>query len=457
MAQFHRIVWSEGLFITPQHFQQADLYHEAQVAERIAVTRPFPWGVHSMEIDQETLTGGSFRLLSFRGLFPSGASVRAPDFDPTPPSVDVAEAFDPRSDTLDIYLGLPLRRTGWPNTDLSEGTEEGKEEARYRAKTVQVADENTGRNERPVQKAELNLKILRENDLRDNFECLRVAQVTRSSRGEFGLVKDYVPPMLSVHASPFLLQTCRSLLERLNVRSTELSGRFTEGGTSSRDITPANLRAFLQLSVINSVVPALSHIRETEGVAPVDFYNVLAGLVGQLCTFNPAKHHPRDVPQYDHVALGPTFAALERQVVDLLEFSEIQHGYEVVPLQVSGENQYQGAFHGEGMLQPGSALILSLASEEIRDQAILESSRRVIVTSLDRLARLVALNMPGVPLRHMPVPPPAIPRRRNTYYFQLEYAGGDWEAIRESRAIAIKLPGGLAGCQIELLSLGAGR
>ncbi|HQB46993.1 MAG TPA: hypothetical protein PLV85_25475 [Polyangiaceae bacterium] len=31
----HKLVWTEGLFITQHHFQQLDRYHEALLGERL--------------------------------------------------------------------------------------------------------------------------------------------------------------------------------------------------------------------------------------------------------------------------------------------------------------------------------------------------------------------------------------------------------------------------------------
>jgi type VI secretion system protein ImpJ len=40
MSWDNRVVWSEGLFLRPQHFQQADRYFENLVRRRAANLRP---------------------------------------------------------------------------------------------------------------------------------------------------------------------------------------------------------------------------------------------------------------------------------------------------------------------------------------------------------------------------------------------------------------------------------
>jgi type VI secretion system protein ImpJ len=414
-----------------------------------------------MEVDQELLATGTFRVLSFRGLFPSGISVRFPEIDPAPPQADFKEAFDLRADHLDIFLGIPLRRSGWPNCRLSEDAMEDRSEVRFSAEAATVEDENTGRGERPIQRAELNLKLLVGTEPRDNFESLQIARVEKNAAGGFQPVDSYVPPLLALEGSPYLTQMNRSILERLVTRSSGLASSFTEAGADGRDITPANLRAFLYFAVINGVIPQLAHLRESEATHPEQFYRTLAGLVGQLTTFNAARLHPRDVPAYRHEDPGPVFSDLERLIVDMLELKESQ-GYHVIPLTSSGEGRFQARIEKDSLLQPTAAIFLSVSSQEIDESEIAANVARIIVASSERIDQKLNLNLRGLPLQLVTVPPPAIPRRRNTWYYQLDTRGStpeaqkDWEAIVTSRTLSIDIPRDILAAQFELLGLEGG-
>jgi predicted component of type VI protein secretion system len=87
---------------------------------------------------------------------------------------------------------------------------------------------------------------------------------------------------------------------------------------------------------------------------------------------------------------------------------------------------------------------------------------RIIVASPDRIAQKLDLNLRGLPLQLVAVPPPAIPRRRNTWYYQLDTRGStaeaqrDWEAIVASRSLAIDIPREILAAQFELLGLEGG-
>ena len=43
-----KLLWSEGLAIGPQQFQQLDRYHEARLQRLASLINPHLWGVHGV-------------------------------------------------------------------------------------------------------------------------------------------------------------------------------------------------------------------------------------------------------------------------------------------------------------------------------------------------------------------------------------------------------------------------
>lgn len=52
MSNYPKIVWSEGIFIAPQHFQQQEKYLESRLDKFISSQFPFFYGVQDIEFDQ---------------------------------------------------------------------------------------------------------------------------------------------------------------------------------------------------------------------------------------------------------------------------------------------------------------------------------------------------------------------------------------------------------------------
>jgi len=437
MYQCHRVVWSEGLLLSPHHFQQWDIYNEAQAIERTALLRPFGWGVHTLELDSEALTRGELHLLKFRGLMPDGHAIRVPEFDPPPPITSVANLYDPREPELDVFLAIPSRRPGGRNQSRDGNGDGGGEEARFAISPVTVSDETSGRNEQPIERAVQNLKLIFGKGARFNYDTLRIAKITQTGTGDFKLVEEYVPPVLRVGASPSLMSTVKRLQEKMAASATELANSVGD----PREMTPSRFRHALQLLAINQTIPVLAHAIEHGSIHPEDVYRVLSAATGQLmATSDPRQHHPRDVPAYRHEDLGPQFVRLADLMRELLGSGPAEE-YRTVRLSPSDEpGQYDGTIEHEGLLAPHAALFLAVAyGDEMGEVEVERQMKRAIVAAKDRIVELSRRQIPGVG-RRLTTPPPAIRRRPGTLYFQLLCDGPEWEAIAASRELALQLP-----------------
>ena len=60
MTQNNKVVWSEGLFLRPQHMQQQERYFERLVRTSTGGLRPFAYGLTQLEIDADLLKLGKF-------------------------------------------------------------------------------------------------------------------------------------------------------------------------------------------------------------------------------------------------------------------------------------------------------------------------------------------------------------------------------------------------------------
>ena len=72
MSWNNKVVWSEGLFLQPQHFQQHDRYLEAYVEARSRSLRPYSFGFTELKLDSAQLGIGKLAIASARGVFPDG-------------------------------------------------------------------------------------------------------------------------------------------------------------------------------------------------------------------------------------------------------------------------------------------------------------------------------------------------------------------------------------------------
>ena len=135
MGWRNRVVWTEGMFLEPHHFQQELRYIERLVDARMAGANAHAWGFVDFEIDEGLLALGKLGLVRAVGVLPDGTPFSMPQYDPLPPALDLAT--DMKSET--ICLAVPLQREGSDEFALDDGKPEARM-SRYLALQEDVRD-----------------------------------------------------------------------------------------------------------------------------------------------------------------------------------------------------------------------------------------------------------------------------------------------------------------------------
>src|SRR3954464_7546669 len=84
MRRLQPVVWAKGTFLSPQHLQAQDIFHEDLLQFRIDSLNPFPWGFRSITLNREALAGGHLAIDKASGILPDGLAFDIPESDPAP-------------------------------------------------------------------------------------------------------------------------------------------------------------------------------------------------------------------------------------------------------------------------------------------------------------------------------------------------------------------------------------
>jgi type VI secretion system protein ImpJ len=177
-------------------------------------------------------------------------------------------------------------------------------------------------------------------------------------------------------------------------------------------------------------------------------YRAMLRLAGALTTF-AVNESVLDFPDYDHDNLGLCFTALDTRVRDLLE-TVLPSKCIAVPLQLTDKLVWSASIVDERYLTD-SQFILSMSARIAVDELIAKLPRLAKMSSPNDLGRLVRNSLPGVVLRHLPAPPSSVAVKLDNQYFGLVQSGPVWDAIVQSRALSIFVPGEIADPKMELL------
>jgi type VI secretion system protein ImpJ len=180
-------------------------------------------------------------------------------------------------------------------------------------------------------------------------------------------------------------------------------------------------------------------------------YIELARLCGYLYTF-AGEGHPKDVPAYAHQELASTFSRLEVRIRELLD-TIIPTKCTNIPLQKTRDNMYVANIQDDRVLEPTGGLFVSVAADVPGEKVAREVPLKFKISSQDRVDQLITAALRGITVRHTPAPPPEIPVQPGRNYFQVDKTGDHWEAVRESRSMALYLPPEFAGLKLELMAI----
>jgi type VI secretion system protein ImpJ len=446
MRQMQPVLWTKGVLLSPQHLQTQDRFLEDLLQFQLSTLAFAPWGFQRLELDREALAGGSFAVSSAAGIFPDGLLFDFPGPDAAPAPKPLEDCWGPDQQTLDVHLAVPEYRDGGFNVAVAARDRA----ARYQAEVLLRRDENTGLAEKPIQVARKNVRLLVEGESLEGSTTLRVARVRRAPSGEYELDPHFVPPLLDLGASDYLLAILRRQVEILTARSTALAGTRRQRNQSLADFSITDVANFWLLYTINTHFPGLRHLYEVRRGHPAVLYEAMAALAGALTTFS-TRLHPRDIPAYDHANPEPVFTELDALLRELLE-TVVPANCVSLPLRPLPQAPTVHAVAlDEDRYFAAPQLYLAVGAQLPPQELVQRAPHAFKVSSADNIERLIRQALSGMPLTHVPNPPPAIPVKLNHQYFRLDRTGADWDAVQRARNLAVYVPEDVPGAQLELV------
>jgi type VI secretion system protein ImpJ len=441
MSWYNKVVWSEGLFLRPQLFQQQERYFEHYAHRRAMPLGAFFWGFDHVSLDAEALDLGRLVVADARGVFQDGTPFAAPAHASLPaPLALTTEHLDQI-----IYLATPIRT---PNTDETSFDAKPESLARYQAFEEDLSDSNDiAQGPKLIQISGLRLRLIPQNELAQSWIGLPVGRLAElRADGSARLDPDFIAPV-NVYSASAALRTWLSELHGLmRLRADALAARLS---ASLRGADAAEISEYLILQLLNRHEPVFQHLMRANSVSPEVLYTHLLALGGELSTFvRSATRRPLDYSPYVHEAPHTCF----RPLVDDLRFllnvvlergaqrialRDQAHGIHLAVVEPSHIPRYASFVLAVGAQMPADALQRAFSA-----QAKLGPS--------EQLPELLRLHLPGLPLHGLPVPPRQIPFNAGYVYFEIARDHVLWEQVAKHGGLAVHVAGALPELRMEL-------
>ncbi|CAB3751146.1 hypothetical protein LMG29542_01424 [Paraburkholderia humisilvae] len=440
MSRNNKVIWSEGLFLRPQHMQQQERYLERYVELRAGGLRPHAWGFQELELEHDLLAIGKLGIKRARGVFPDGTPFDMPGDDPLPPPLDI----DPNWRDQIVHLTMPLRAptqadSSWPDTRLDQLV-------RYRVRETEVHDASGSiEGATALEVGGMSTRLVPDSQPTEGLIRIPLAHVVECRADRRVILDDsFIPTALALEPANRLVTFLSELLGLLHQRGEALAGRVAETDRGGA----AEIADFLMLQVINRYQPLVAHLAEAPLLHPEAFYQQLVGMAGEFATFTAPGKRAQAFPPYRHDALResfePVIMALRIALSAVLEQNAV-----AIPLQQRKYGVWVGVVPDPTLLDTATFVLAAkadLKSEDMRRQLPTQSK----VGPVEKIRDLVNLQLPGIGVSPMAVAPRQLPYTSGFIYFECDKNSPMWRMLKTSGGIAMHFGSGFAGLDLQL-------
>jgi type VI secretion system protein ImpJ len=440
MSWYSKVAWKEGLFLQPQHLQQADRYLENLVKARTRIITPYPWGLIEMTIDRDLAQQGRLGLRAAVGIMPDGTPFEAPGSAPLPLPVAVPED---EAQGLDVWLTLPD-----VSVNGQDVAPEGANSAtRFVLAAETVADNAAAsRNEQTVEVAHPRLELALRKTARPGYQSIRIGRIIEMRDGIVTL-DDTVPPtglVLAVHPAyeGYLSRVVGWIEAKLETLARYASDPSSGGGMQATD--------YLMLMVLNRELPVLKHLKGMAAVHPERLYEKLISLAGELATFDQGERRAADYGSYRHDDPKASFTPVVQDIQRLLS-RDVGRAVRL-PLKEVRANSYAALVNDRNLFAQAT-FVVEVSSGLPLTQVQQQFPQLCKVGPSTRMKQIINNNLPGIGLVHLPNPPRQIRVVSSNVYFLLDKSTDLWREFSTAPAVGMHFAGNWPDLKLELWAI----
>ncbi len=432
----NKVIWFEGMFLQPQHFQQHDRYIENLVhAKQLAVDHNV-WGFSELTLDLSMINLGKIGITSAKGLFSDGTPFDIPRMTMAPRMIEIPAGLNDST----LYLAIPAKQEGVAEI----GEPDCNQLYRYKVLDREVAD-HTANSEAAtqVQVGSLECRILSDHDDRQGYVCLPITRVIESrANHKVTFDEGFLTSYLNVHAAPALKNLMREIHGLLSHRADMLAGRLTD----TQQAGTAEIVDFMLLQLVNRYEPVFHYLMNKMTLHPEKLFYILIQLMSEMATFTNNRRRPIEPPVYHHDDLFNTFQPVIKELRYALTMV-LEQNATAIPLESRSHGVWIGQINDKEMIK-NSHFILAVYADMPADQLRVDLVKQIKISPVEQIRNLVNRALPGVDVSPIAVAPRQIPYHANFSYFALNMQHELWQHMLNSAGIAIH-----AGLQYPNLKL----
>ena len=314
------LCWHEGMLLSPQHFQQEQIYWGSQLQMLRQTMSPNSWGIVDIRFDKNALVEGQVRVQSLLAVMPDGMVVHFEEHDGHTLTLDLSENEALNQDRhVIVSIVVPIRVPG--------SASENATIQRYDSFESQpVMDENTGDNALVLHRLLPKYELMAVRQVSEKYVSCPILEVTQPDDGNYQLGR-YCPPLVHLHAHEYwyeegqsqqyqpLMRRAQQLALQMRKKARHLAG-YTQSDDDRLGIVINDVHQ-TWIKVLTKNLVELELLADDPFTHPQRLYQLLSRLVGSFTELNLSCIPPK-LPAYHHrdlfTGLDQAFSFLYQQM-----------------------------------------------------------------------------------------------------------------------------------------------
>ena len=434
------VLWHQGLFLQPQHFQQMERNIEYRFSPLLSYIKPHLWGITKLVIDNSALEEGYFKIDELEVLFQDGSWVTFPGNARVSSRhiEDIQHELETK-DSFQIYIGLAKWDYSTANVQQIKDEETTNGSTRFISplNPEEVEDIHSNGPHASIRFMNYVVKIFWETEIEDlgNYSLIPIARLKKDG-AKVVLSNSFIPPLLCINGSNGFKQIISGIRDQILSRLEVLEGYKLSREIAPSELTGNSIRYIMALMVLNKYLPLLDHLIGAGTVHPWEIYGVLRQLIGELSSFTERINATGRTPDgnelisgYNHGDIGNCFSKAGLLIEELL--NAIIVGAENIIKLIREEDDFVAQIPPE-ILEEKNLFCIVLNTKSDRESVIDAFEHIVKVSSKETMPTLLSRALPGISLTHRKTPPPGIPADPDSYFFMLHTNDPLWLELKRT-------------------------
>jgi len=437
MSWYTKVAWTEGLFLRPHHFQQNDRYHEHLLTSRVRHATPYPWGFSYLEIDRDLAQQSKFGLRRAAGVMPDGTPFDIPADSPLPPPIVIPDTANQHV----AWLSMPVAAANTREVD----DRESESAARFVMNAETFVDSSSPlRIEEEIDIAYPRLSYELRKTAKPGYIGLGVTRILEVRDKQIVFDEKYVPPVLLCNSHPVVNGWIDRVVGWIDNKLEELA-RYAADPTAGGGLQSVD---YFVLQLLNRHIAVLKHYSTTGYLHPERLFEEFLRLVGELATFATPERRARDYPAYDQDDLENVFGPVMR---DLQDFLSARLGRRAIRLEIidRAENAFISTIRDRTLFR-NATFVLEVSARRPLSEIQLQFPHLFKIGPNTKMNEIVHAHLPGVPLIHLPTPPPQIRAITDHVYFFFDRQSPLWPEFSIASSIGMHFSGDWPDLELEL-------